>query len=152
MGRGLAIVSGMLLVVVLASACGSDATESETESDLPPGAAAAVDEYFRAINESDAEGFLAIINPAVYRYGFHGDLSNSADGVDHVVAQGNFIVERHDEIAVQLDHTVANTAYVAISAVRPNTEPLPVNGIMVLELQEYPDNGWLVTLDSRFGL
>ena len=131
----------------------SDPTGDDTanESDLPTEAAAAVDEYFRAINESDAEGFLAIINEPIYEYVFSGK-SSEAEGVANKVAKGEFVVDRYEEVSVQLDHTVTNTAYVAIVAVRPNIEPTPVNGIMVLELSEFPDRGWLITKDHRFGL
>jgi hypothetical protein len=130
----------------------SDPTGDDTanESDLPPEAAAVVDEYFRAINEQDVEAFAAVINPAVYEYVFSGT-SFTAESFATRITEG-FALERYEEVAVQLDRTISNTIYVAISAVRPYVEPIPVNGIMVLEVTEFPDRGWLITQDYRFGL
>lgn len=151
MRRVSVVVIGMTICVGLLSGCGDDGSVSQSGSDLPPEAAAAVDEYLRTVNEGDVEGYLAIINEAVYLYVFNETTSFPADIVAGKVANGEFVVERQQEIAVELDHTVSARAYVAFSAVRP-LDPTAVNGIMVLEIQEYPDRGWLITLDHRFGL
>ena len=140
-----------MVLAVLAPGCGNDDSESEGDGDIPPEAAAAAEEYIRTLNEQDAEGFLAIVNVPVYEYVF-SDTSFGADGLALGVAEGDLVVETGDEVSVELIQTVSNTVYVAIVALRPNTEPTPVNGIMVLELSEFPDRGWLVTRDYRHGL
>ncbi len=142
----------VLLATALVGGCAEDSNDgAKSESDLPVEAAAVVDRYFAALNEHDEEAFLGAINAAVYDY-VGLNVSHTAEEIAYTVAKGEFGAERIDELAVVLEHTISNTAYVAVSARRPDVEPNPVNGIMVLELVEYPDRGWLVTLDHRFGL
>ena len=143
------VLVAVMVFAVLVPSCGNDDSESDGASDIPPEAAAAAEEYVRTLQEGDDEGFQAVINPAVYEYVF-SDTSSGADAVSP--AEGGMVVETGDEVSVQLIHTVSNTVYVAIVALRPNTEPTPVNGIMVLELSEFPDRGWLVTRDYRHGM
>ena len=138
----------LMVVMVVTGACSSE-SEGDVDTQVPRGAVAAADEYIRALQESDGDGFLAIVNPAVYEYVF----SETSWGVDVAqgVADGEMVVEIGDTIAVHLDHTITNTVYVAVEALRP-IEPTAVNGIMVIEIAEFPDRGWLVTRDYRHGL
>lgn len=140
-----------IVIAVVVPGCGDDESGSEGGGDIPPEAAAAAEEYVRTLEEQDGEGFLAIVNVPVYEYVF-SDTSFGAEGVAIGVAEGGMIVETGDDVAVQLIHTISNTVFVSIVATRPNTEPTPVNGLMVLELSEFPDRGWLVTRDYRHGM
>lgn len=142
---------GLALCASLLSACGGEGSDGSGEADVPSEAVSAVDAYIAAMNDSDGDAFLAVVNEAVYAYVFSGT-SFAAEGVASGVSNGDFVMDQGEDIAVKLDHTIANIVYVAISGVRLNTEPEPVNGIMVLEVQEYPDRGWLITLDHRFGM
>ena len=150
------VIVAMVLAVVI-PACGNDDSGSEGDGDIPPEAAAAAEAYVQAHKDRDAEAMLAVVNVPVYEYVF-SDTSWGADELAQSVADGNTVLseesvlETGDDVSVQLIHTVSNTVYVAIVATRPNTEPTPVNGIMVLELSEFPDRGWLVTRDYRHGL
>lgn len=153
--RGAMVVA--LVLAVLVPGCGSGESEAEPGTDIPPEAAAVAEAYVQAHKDRDAEAMLAVVNVPVYEYVFsdtvwRGDqlFQSVADG-DTVMDEGR-VIETGDEISVQLIHTVSNTVYVAIVATRPNTEPTPVNGIMVLELSEFPDRGWLVTKDYRHGM
>lgn len=151
MRRNVGLALATLAVVVLSGCADEGGTATGDETDLPVEAAAVVDRYFAAMNEHDGEAFLDTVNLAVYEY-VSLNTSVPAEAVAFAVSEGDFIVDRYDEIAVQLEHTVSNTVLVAVSARRPNVEPNPVHGIMVLELNDYPDRGWLVTRDQRFGM
>ena len=146
-----------IVIAAVVPGCGDDESGGEVSGDIPPEAAAAAEAYVQALEDRDAEAMLAVVNVAVYEYVF-SDTSWGADELAQSVADGNSelpeetAIEVGDDVSVQLIHTVSNTAYVAIVATRPNTEPTPVNGIMVLELSEFPERGWLVTRDYRHGL
>ncbi|MGI9586454.1 MAG: hypothetical protein ACR2N7_12780, partial [Acidimicrobiia bacterium] len=94
----------------------------------------------------------AIVNEPIYEYYFGGTVVGDAASVAQGVADGSMIIETGDDIAVELIHTSTDSALFAVVALRPNTEPTPVNGIIVLDLSQYPDRGWLITRDYRHGM
>jgi hypothetical protein len=120
-----------------------------------PEAAAVLDAYFDAWNNTDPEAFLETVNPGVYEYIF-GGTSFSAEvtaGRLPLHADDNLSLERFEQIEVKLAGATQDLYYVAATAERTDDEiGGTVNGIIVFEIAYYPERGWLVALHHSFGM
>lgn len=152
--RLVAVALGLVLIAL--PACSSDSASDESvAAELEPEAAAVLDAYFEAWNNTDPDAFLETVNPAVYQYVFSGT-SFSADvmaGRLPLHADDNLSLERFEQIEVKLAATTQDLYYVAVTAERTDDEiGGTVNGIIVFEIAYYPDRGWLVALHHNFGM
>ena len=144
-----------LVTVALIAGCGGTESVGAAEGELPADVQAAIDRYVDAVNAQDAEALYEAVNPAVFERVWGG---NSYD-IEYLMARMDafrdrvLVAEHLDQISVRKNVATENTYYVAVTAqMTSDDENVPVSGIIVLTVTEYPDRGWLITMEDQTGM